>query len=299
MESNTLHLMSEKEKKGRSTTMLPNKTLTREPSVIEIELASSRTTPSRDPLASPDCSVNDRKTSQCSSQAEIVSMTQLLFLIFKRTVAWVGGGIAIMILGIGIFQAALLPKIFTCPPGATCDDSYDPNTTMVLQLLQTAMSWWLKVGLIVSGFGLLRLSAYQSWFVMIKHGNSIDNLDLTLGAIKGSLLDAFRLVLRRGNVFLSLLLLAQIGIGAAINLFVGLSIVRSPGDRVVPFSYPPISQLPDSSIAGLNSDGQNQAKAKVVGWALTNDTTHGGALRGSLVTPDGRSNASPTRISPK
>jgi len=207
----------------------------------------------------------------------------------KRTAHYVASGIGVMLFGIIVVQFALLPRIYTCPTGASCSDSFDPNQSNVLQLLQTGMSWWLKIGLIISTMGLVKLSAYQSWFIMMQQGNTIRNLDLIVGAVKGSLIDTLHLLIRRGNLFLGILLLAQLGIDAGIGLFVGLSIIRSPGTRVVSFSFQSVSQLPDSSSAGLNGDGQLRAIAKVNGWALTNDTSHEGALRGSLVIPDSRS----------
>jgi uncharacterized membrane protein (GlpM family) len=55
------------------------------------------------------------------------------------------------------------------------------------------------------------------------------------------------------------------------------------------FTYANVARFPDSSLAQLNSDGQVQAITKVETWAMHNDTSHGGALRGSLVVPGARS----------
>jgi len=221
-----------------------------------------------------------------------LGLKTMAWLIFRRTAGYTVLGIVFMILGIGLIQGVVLPKIHTCPPSATCSTFWDPNRSNILNILQILMDYWLKLGLVVSSFGLLRLSAFQSWFIFINHGNTIDNLDLHLGAIKGSPLDAARLLLRKRNFMLSLLVLALISIDSGINLFVGLSISRTQGSRKTIFTYQGISRLPNSKITQLNTDGQVAAIGRVASWALTNDTTHSNAFRGSLVVPDSRKNSS-------
>ena len=221
-----------------------------------------------------------------------LGLKTMAWLIFRRTAGYTVLGIAFMILGIGLIQRVILPKIHTCPPSATCSTFWDPNRSNILNILQILMGYWLKLGLVVSSVGILKLSAFQSWFVLINHGNTIDNLDLHLGAIKGSPLDAARLLLRKRNFMLSLLVLALISIDSGINLFVGLSISRTQGSRKTIFTYQGISRLPNSKITQLNTDGQVAAIGRVASWALTNDTTHSSAFRGSLIIPDSRKNSS-------
>lgn len=167
--------------------------------------------------------------------------------------------------------------------------SIDPNTTNVLQQLQTLMQYLLQGGMLVTGIGLMQLSAYQAWFLMMRPGgNTMANLDLNLGAIRGSFLDATRLAFRKGNRWLSAIILSQLVIGAAISLIISFSIIREKGTRLLTFTYPGNTQFPNSDLGHLNSVGQLKAIAKVNAWALDNDTTHSHAYRGTLVTPDVR-----------
>lgn len=217
-----------------------------------------------------------------------VTRTEILSLMLKNTFVWVLGGIGVMLVGIGIAQGVLLPRIYTCPPGADCPRSFDMNATNALTLLQTFMQYWLQIGILFASVGLLKLSAYQAWFIMMCDGNTMDNLDLSLGAIRGSLLDAARLAFRKRNRWLSAYVLSQLAISAAISLIIGLSIIRDKGTQFLTFTYPGITQFPDSSVQHLNTAGQLQAIAKVDSWALNNDTSHSSAYRGSLVIADGR-----------
>ena len=218
-----------------------------------------------------------------------VTRTQLLRFLLKTTGLWVISGISIMIVGIGIVQAALLPRIYPCPRGATCPNSYDPKGN-VLQLVQTLMQYWLQIGTTVASCGLVKLMAYQSWFVMKKQGNTIENLDLNIGAIKGSSFDAARLLLKRGNRSLSVFALGQVAISSAISLIVGLSIFRATGYVSIDFYYPTTLTLPNSSVRNLNTDQQLAAIGKVQEWLLRNDTSHGlvDGFQGTLVSPDNR-----------
>ncbi|TFK32898.1 hypothetical protein BDQ12DRAFT_716160 [Crucibulum laeve] len=269
-----------------SYTMAPRTESTSD--VVETPGETSPGSPTAAPLV--ESLILDTPPQIHSQRSNEPQMWKILKLIAMSSFPWVEFGIAVMLLGIGIVQVTLLPRIYTCPRDATCPNSFDPNNTNVLQLTQALMAYWLKAGIIITAFGLLKLSAYQSWFIMMKHGNTIENLDLNLGAIKGSVFDAARLLLRRGNSWLSLFVLVQIGISTAISLIVGFSIIRVDGIRTVTFIYRPITNFPASDRARLNDDSQVIATAKVMGWALANDTGHDFGLRGSLVFPDGRSN---------
>lgn len=153
------------------------------------------------------------------------------------------------------------------------------------------MPYWLKGGLMISSVGILRLSSHQAWFILTHQGNTVKNIDLNLGAIKGSLDDASHLLLKKNNRLLSIFVLALLGISAAIQVVTGLSIVREKETegRLVKFQYNGTSTLPDSSAKQLNNDGQLKANQKVVSWALDGDKDHEGALKGTLVVPDDRS----------
>lgn len=211
----------------------------------------------------------------------------LLYLI-KKTSAWVLGGAIMMLFGIAISQAFVLPKIHTCPASATCPASYDPNAGNSLQLLQAFMSYWLKAGVTISSVGLLKLHAYQAWFILVHQGNTVKNLDLILGAIKGNVSDAGYLMLKKNNRLLSVLVFGLLGVGAAISLVTGLSIEKEGMTQLVTFRFNGTSELPNSSLRELNNDGQLKATQKVISWALDGDKSHDGALRGTLVVPDSR-----------
>jgi hypothetical protein len=246
-----------------------------QPSSSLITLASERAAPAVIPLASPP-------------PPQITTGTQILVLMIKHTAAWVFGGIGLMILGIGLAQGALLPRIRTCPMDAECPGSFDPNTTNALTLLQGLMQYWHKAGMVLATMGLLKLSAYQAWFIMMRDGNTMANLDLNLGAIRGSILDAARLIFRRGNRWMSAFVLSQLAVGAAITLVVTLSITRDTATQLLEFSYPSVVDFPDTSYSNTNTAGHIQAIAKTNAWALNNDTSHSSAHRGTLVFPDGR-----------
>jgi len=241
-------------------------------------------------LSSPgSCQLCASATDTCNHKA---SWRVILWLIFRRTAPFVFFGVAFMIFGIGLAQGILLPHIHSCPANSVCSAMFDPNRSNILNTLQTVMTYWIKVGVIISAYGLMKLSSYQAWFALMKHGNTIDNLNLHLGAIKGGLIDTTRLLLRRGNFITSLLILAALGIDTSINFFVGQSITRSPGTQKLRFEYPDVYQFPAVDTGSLNSDGHLFAISKVIGWAISNDTNHDGALHGSLVLPDGRTNSS-------
>lgn len=213
---------------------------------------------------------------------------EVLQYLIRKTCMWVLAGVLVMLLGIGVAQAIVLPKVHTCPASATCPGSYDPNNGNFLQLLQAFMSYWLKGGVMISSIGILKLAAYQAWFTLMHQGNTIKNLDLHLGAIRGSVNDAFYLLFKKNNRLLAVFIFALLGIGAAISLVTGLSIEKDVTTQIVTFQFNGSSELPDSSLAGLNNDGQLKATQKVISWALAGDKSHDGALRGTLVVPDAR-----------
>lgn len=203
-----------------------------------------------------------------------------------------------MLFGIILTDTVVLPRIHTCPPSASCPKTYDPNTTNALQLLQAFMSYWLKAGVMVSSVGILRLSSYQAWFILMHQGNTFKNLDLTVGAIKGSLNDACFLLFKKNNRLLSVFVFALLGVGTAISLVTGLSIEKEPSTLVLTFSYNVTVEMPDSlaTEGHLNNAGQLEATSKVISWALERNGVHDGALRGALVTPDSRSVAASNAV---
>ncbi|XP_006453764.1 hypothetical protein AGABI2DRAFT_113535 [Agaricus bisporus var. bisporus H97] len=219
----------------------------------------------------------------------VTTRWRVLLYLISTTALWVFGGIFFMLLGIGLTQVIIFPRIHTCPSSATCENSYDPNNGNSLQLLQSFMSYWLKAGLMIASVGILKLAAYQAWFILMHEGNTVKDLDLNLGAIRGSVTDAFFLLFRKHNRLLSIFVFALLGVDTAISLIIGLSIDKQSGTKVVDFTYNATSRFPDSSLSHLNSDGQLKATQKSIIWALDGDKSHGGALRGSLVVPGDRS----------
>ncbi|KAF5352596.1 hypothetical protein D9756_006331 [Leucocoprinus leucothites] len=151
------------------------------------------------------------------------------------------------------------------------------------------MTYWLNAGVLLSSTGVTKLRAYQAWFTLMNRGNNIRDLDLNLGAIKGSINDACFLLLKRRNRLLTFFVLSLLGVNAAIPLIVGLSILQEDGVRYVTFQFNGTSDLPNSSLRQKNNDGQLKAIQKMVPWILDDDESHGQALKGTLVTPDSRS----------
>jgi hypothetical protein len=151
------------------------------------------------------------------------------------------------------------------------------------------MSYWLKAGVILASTGILKLSSYQAWFILMHQGNTVRNLDLHLGAIRGSVNDAFFLLLKKNNRLLSLFVLAVLGIDTAISLITGLSIAKAEGIRYLSFQFNGTAEFPDNRADHSNSAGQLLAIEKVVPWALNDDQNHGAsALKGTLVRQDSR-----------
>ena len=268
---------------------------------LELPPGAAVTTPPFDQLDPQftDAVINDNTTKHDGSwtsypsspkvTASLVASSSVFWILVKRSAVWICLGVGIMFAGVGIAQAEILPRIHTCLPDATCQGSFDLNKGNVLQFLQVVMTYCIRAGMLVAGIGLTRLYSYQAWLILMRDGNSIQNLDYNLGALKGSLLDACRLILRKGNRGLSALLFGLLLVDTAVSLVIGFSISRDTRDSPITFTYANVSRFPDSSSAHLNNDGQVQAIAKVDLWAMNNDTSHGSALRGSLVVPGSRS----------
>ena len=103
------------------------------------------------------------------------------------------------------------------------------------------MQYWLHVGMLVFGVGLVKLVACQAWSAMRQRGNTIDILGLDLGDVKGSASDAANLLLlRRRNMTLDVFVLTHVAIITAISLVVGKSIttVTDTGSVELLFDYP-------------------------------------------------------------
>ena len=141
------------------------------------------------------------------------------------------------IMGVWIF---IIKWVYSCPPGARCPGSFNPDNNF-LQDIRTVMQYWLHFGMLIVGVGLVKLVAYQSWSAMRQRGNTIDTLDLNIGALKGSASDAANLLLlRRRNRSLGVFVLIHVAIIAAISLVVGKSIttVTDTGSVELLFNYP-------------------------------------------------------------
>jgi hypothetical protein len=63
---------------------------------------------------------------------------------------------------IGIISARIFIKqrVYVCPAGAAYPGSINPDNSF-LQDIRTVMQYWLHVGMLISGVGLVRLVAYQ------------------------------------------------------------------------------------------------------------------------------------------
>jgi hypothetical protein len=120
-------------------------------------------------------------------------------------------------------------------------------------------------------------------------GNTVKNLDLNLGAIRGSVNDAFRLLLKKNNRLLSLFVLALLGIDTAINLISGLSITQTKTVRYLSFEFNATAAFPNNDPMNGNSAGQLLAIENVVPWTLNYNEDHGAReLKGTLVRQDSR-----------
>ena len=178
---------------------------------------------------------------------------------------------------VGIISAWIFIKkrVYLCPAGATCPGSFHPNNSF-LQDIRTVMQYWLHVGMLIFGVGLVKLVAYQSWSTMRQQGNTINILDLNIGALKGSAYDAANiLLLRSRNRSLGMFVLIHVAIIAAISLVVGKSITTTVTDaRSVEllFDYPM-----NISISNVNPDQQSITSLGDIKYAATWDWLTNGA----------------------
>ncbi|KAM6491446.1 hypothetical protein JOM56_013220 [Amanita muscaria] len=200
---------------------------------------------------------------------------QFLRPLLEETGAWMAGGLCIMLSGIIIVYIFLLPRIYICPGGATCRESFNPQSN-VLQLLITLMQYWLEIGTIVTGCGFVKLVAFQSWLAMKRKGNTLETIDIHISAITGSASDALRIMkilswppsnllhTTKENWSLGLFTLSQIGITAAISLFVGFSVstVRQTGSVHIEFGYQKNFILPVLDTL-FNNDGMRAAFVEI------------------------------------
>ena len=145
-----------------------------------------------------------------------------------------------MIIGIIGAWIFIKERVYICPAGATCPGSFNPDNSF-LQDIRTVMQYWLHVGMLIFGVGLVRLVAYQAWSAMQQRGNTIDILDLNVGVVNGSAFAAANLLLlRKRNRSLGVFVLAHVAIISAISLVVGKSIttVTDTGSVELLFDYP-------------------------------------------------------------
>ena len=157
------------------------------------------------------------------------------------------------------------------------------------------MQYWLHVGMLIVGVGLMKLVAYQAWSAMRQRGNTIDILGLNIGALKGSASDAANLLLlRRGNRSLGVFVLIHVAIISAISLVVGKSIttVTDTGSVELQFDYP-------MNISILNVDLANPQSSPQLGGAIydatqnwftngTTNSTFNETFSGTFIIQDGR-----------
>ena len=175
---------------------------------------------------------------------------------------------------IGIIGAWIFIKkrVYVCPPGATCPGSINPDNSF-LQDIRTVMQYWLHIGMLLFGVGLVRLVAYQAWSAMQQRGSTIDILGLNIGVVKGSASDAANLLLlRRRNRSLGVFVLTHVAIISAISFVVGKSIttVTDTGRVELLFDYPMNISIP-------NEDGNLGTTNLIYGptWAwLTKSATN-------------------------
>ena len=152
---------------------------------------------------------------------------------------------------IGIISAWIFIKkrVYVCPPSAECPGSINPDNSF-LQDIRTVMQYWLHVGMLIFGVGLVKLVAYQAWSAMRQRGNTIDILSLNIGVVNGSAYAAANLLLhRRRNRSLGVFVLTHVAIISAISFVVGKSIttVTDAGSVDLLFDYP-------MNISFLNKD---------------------------------------------
>ena len=187
---------------------------------------------------------------------------------------------------IGIISAWIFIKnrVYVCPPSATCPGSFNPDNSF-LQDIRTVMQYWLHVGMLIFGVGLVKLVAYQAWSAMQQRGNTIDLLDLNIGVVKGSASDAANLLLlRRQNRSLGMFVLTHVAIISAISFVVGKSIttVTDTGRVELLFDYPMNINVTD--------DSMNLIYGPTWAWLTKSvtDLTFNEAFSGTFIIQDSR-----------
>ena len=198
-----------------------------------------------------------------------------------------------MFVGITIVSTVLLPRIYVCPGGASCASHFKP-TPDVLSRVQALMGYWLVIGMLISGFGLGKLMGYHAWLMMRQRGSTVKDIQSTLMAIEGSILDVAILVWKRHSRVMGLVFLIPVGISAIISLVIALSIsdISTHGQVEMEFNYKSsftMLTLVFDDFTFMTS--QRTATNRLDFWLLTGDRSHGVAddkFQGSFVVPDNR-----------
>ncbi|KDR66179.1 hypothetical protein GALMADRAFT_1204136 [Galerina marginata CBS 339.88] len=215
-------------------------------------------------------------------------------------------GICIMLAGTFVVRVALLPKIYTCPDGATCHHNLDPRGDIIPRL-STLMQYWLQGGVFVSGLGLSRFIAYESWTLV--NGRTVRNLEREISAVDGSISASlvlfFKPMVHRNKIppndsshqqshgprFLGTFALIQFGIGFFISLVVGFSIADLQGTRsvYVPFTYHSNFAIPRQDLRYI-SNGEYIVLNQLTNWFLYGSGSHRPTtvFDGTLVLRDNR-----------
>ena len=175
--------------------------------------------------------------------------------------------------------------VYVCPAGAACPNSINPDNGF-LQSIRTVMQYWLHVGMLIFGVGLVKLVAYQAWSAMQQRGNTIDILGLNIGVVNGSAFAAAKLLLlRRRNRSLCVFMLTHVAIITAIPLIVGRSLTRVTDmwSVEVPFDYP-------MNISILNQESGAVKYGETWAWLINGATnlTSNKAFSGTFIIQDSR-----------
>ena len=194
---------------------------------------------------------------------------------------------------IGIVGAWIFIKkrVYVCPAGAACPGSFNPDNSF-LQDIRTVMQYWLHVGMLIFGVGLVRLVAYQAWSAMQQRGSTIDILGLNIGVVKGSASDAASLLfLRRQNRSLGVFVLTHVAIIIVISLVVGKSIttVTDTGRVELLFDYPMNISILNVNEVSSRSLGSGKYGATWA-WLINNaaNLTSNETFSGTFIIQDSR-----------
>jgi hypothetical protein len=152
-----------------------------------------------------------------------------------------------MLAGAASIRFALLPRVYTCPSGATCPNHLFDPTSNILNIIQTIVQYYLTVGCLLTGVGVGTIISHQSWLQFLRKGNTIKNLNLNHNALKGSRLEALKLFWKGGNGrLIGLFCLIQIVISLLTALAArhSISSLQAVGSVRVTFTYPESLILP-------------------------------------------------------